>query len=243
MILKCYLKPWLCRNFDYKNCFRCEFIEDQVLINNVRKLPKKHRSHHLIVQGLPPGTEYDLYSLYLDEYDKPAYFGSGYINEQGEAMLRAAKKDVKLADIYLKIGPTLPGEIFYYLLMTEDTKVFLVAKIVANPIEAFGINNRYVYMEIPLPTYEDFFIQGHNFQPNQTLFIKSQFDKDPVIFQCFTDDKGHFCFHHEMDEKKIGKGQKEVLIYATDMKDPMKLQFYWPEKNYLTIKDIFSVHI
>lgn len=179
------------------------------------------RHYLLVIAGLEVGTEFGLYTLCPCDFTPPQYLTSGYISETGEAfyVTGAPLNSIK----FTTSGKPYPGEPTFFLLITKDEQTCIAARVMLNPIENTGKENRYIWSE--MANEHLYVIQGRNFKPNEEIIVSAIVDSKVEESQHIRASlKGHFAVPCKItDPHPLGKC--EVQVTADGQSEPIKLQW------------------
>jgi len=220
-----------------ENTFFYKLTEDPIAqpVETNESFPEKiYGPYQLILKGIPPSTRFTVYQCNLLGVYNPLFFGTGYIDQDGEAWFKKIEKDIqkeryiKLANCLQFAGGMLPGEPLFSLVILDDEKTYLAASLIPKPLEVYGENGCHVSMKLFTHHKACYCLLGEKFQPNEEITLSVHSQKGIVVEKLRATQTGSFSAILEgIPSKNELLETEHIQISAASQRNPMTLFYDW----------------
>jgi hypothetical protein len=213
--------------FFYKLSEYPDQIEKTVKMDE--SFPEKiYGPYRLILKGISPSTRFKVYQCNLLGMNNPLLWGTGYIDQNGEAWIKKKEGDIKLSNCLQVIGGMLPGEPIFSLVVLDDKKTYLAACLIPEPLEAYGENGRHVAMQIFNHQEARYRLQGEKFQPHEEITLSVNSKEGTRVEKFQASQTGSFSGILEGNPSKDKRLETEYIqISISGQPNPMTLSYNW----------------
>lgn len=194
---------------------------------NLNSSDKVSSPYELSLQGLEPGTHFDLYLFNLLGVQDPNLACSGYIDKSGKAWAKQKEGPLPISSMHQFMGGTLPGEPIYALVVVGKQDKYIAAHCTPNPLEAYGESGRHVSMEFFSLKAPKYLIFGDHFEPEEKVYLTFNSRGGKVKKFAIANEKGMFSTLLEGKDIEDLSMKNSVQITSAYQSDPMTIVYDW----------------
>lgn len=186
--------------------------------------PTAHGIFTFESSGFEPGKKYTLYSQGLEQ-EKVKLFGC-MGSENGSLMYCKGKTSIPLNSINQILNDFMPGESVQFLLISQDKKDEIKAKVIPNPLEVKDKNGRCLAMELLDDTCMNFLVTISQFTPDEDIQFFARSGKEVKVgkYKISKDGSLKVRFSSEAKEAKAGRGFLQIIAESGDK---LSLNYDW----------------